>query len=94
MNDPRAFTRTCNLIFGILCLGCVVSFVVSFWGGEANMLGFPVLFFLAALLNFFAAWLRFRRDIRGRNQMLAGVLFLMGGLFLLVLCYVTVLCLW
>ena len=94
MDDPRAFTRTCNIIYGILCLGCIVSFVVSFWGGEPTLIGFPVLFLLAALLNFFSAWLRFRRDIRGHNQKSAGVLFLLGGILLLIICYVTVLCLW
>lgn len=94
MDDPGAFARTCNLITVLLCIGCAASFVFSFWGGEANMLGFPVLFFLAALLNFFTAWLRFRKDIRGRNQKGAGIRFLITGVLMLLISYIMVLCLW
>ena len=83
-----------TIFFSGCCLGCVFCFAISFIGGEANMLGFPVLFFLAAVMNFFTAWLRLRRDIRGRNQLPGGILSLAGGLILLVLSYVAVLNLW
>ena len=92
--DPRTFTRNCNIVYAVICLGCVVCFAVSFLGGEANMLGFPILFFLAALMNFFTAWLNLRKDIRGHNQKAAGFLAAAGGILLVLLSYVAILNIW
>ena len=94
MNDPRAFARFCNIVSVVLCTGCVLAFAFSFRGGEANMMGFPILFLLAALLQFFSAWQNFRRDIRGRNRKGAGIGGVLSGVVMLALCYVMILCLW
>ena len=92
--DPRTFTKISNIVYVVLCLGCAACFIVSFLGGEVNMLGFPVLFFLAAVMNFFTAWLRLKKDIRGHNQKAAGLTALLSGLILLALSYIMVLNLW
>ena len=93
-SDPRMFTKRCNIVYIVLTLGCAAGFIVSFLGGDANLLGFPVVFFLAAIMNFFTAWLRFRKNIRGQNQKAAGFLALTGGILLLVICYISILNIW
>ena len=94
MNDPTAFTRVCNVIMIILCIGCIVFFALSFRGGEVNMMGFPVLFLLAALMQFFRAWQNIRRDIRGRNHKGAAAGHVIVGIAMLLISYIMVLCLW
>lgn len=94
MNDPTASTRIGNIIMIVLCIGCILSFALSFRGGEITMLGFPILFFLAALMQFFQAWQRFRKDIRGKNQKGAGIAFLIAGILMLCVSYIMIFCLW
>lgn len=92
--DLRRFQSFANTVYVILCIGCTAAFVISVWGGNVTMVGFPVLFLLAAILNFFTAHIRFRKDIRGRNQRLSGIWHVIWGIILLALCYVTILCVW
>lgn len=92
--DSRQFQTFSNAVHIILCLGCIAAFAASLWGGNVTMMGFPILFLLAAVLNFFTAHIRFRKDIRGRNQRLSGIRHIIWGIVLLGLCYVTILCIW
>ncbi|MBO6163848.1 MAG: hypothetical protein J6N77_02240 [Lachnospiraceae bacterium] len=92
--DARRFGTLANAVHIVLGLGCILAFAISLWGGEVTMVGFPVLFLLAAILNFFTAHTRFRKDIRGRNLRLSGIRHVVWGVVLLILCYVTIMCVW
>lgn len=92
--SPRTFQHVCDGLYIALCAGCLLAFCLPFVMTGSPLKGFPVLFFLAALLNLLTSLLKFRKDGNRRNQKLQGVFFLLTTAGLLCLSYISAVCLW
>ncbi len=91
---PGTFQRVCDALYLLIMLGCAAAFVLSWRGRQVTMKGFPVLFFLAAGMNFLTSFLKFRRDSHRKNRKLEGIFYLLAALALLALTWVSAVCIW
>jgi len=80
-----------HIVVGILI---VIFAVLAFLNPDENRILFPVIFLLAAVLNFANGYDRYRRG-RGRKHLRTGGMILMAvGAGLLLLCIVSTLTIW
>ncbi len=90
MFDKRRNPRNISLFLDLLHIGVgilvVICAILAFLYPEQNQILFPVIFWLAALLNGVNGWVRIRTDTRGKRSrnggillcVAAGVLFVIG----------------
>lgn len=72
----------------------VILAVFSFLNAENNLVLFPVIFILAAILNLVNGWVKIRRSGRDKKKLLAGFGLLLFGSGLTALAIVSALSIW
>lgn len=82
---------TLHIIIGI---AVVIMAVISFVNPEEYMFFFPVIFFLAAVLNLVTGRYRYRKSIRNRRQKAAAVVQMLFGAALVVLAVISAVSIW
>lgn len=82
---------TLHIVIGI---AVVVMAVVSFINPEEYMFLFPVIFFLAAILNVVTGRYRVSRAVRNKRQKAAGILQILFGLALVILTVISAISIW
>ncbi len=90
MSDKRRNPRNLSVFLDFLHIGIgilvVVCAVLAFLYPEQNQILFPVIFWLAAILNGVNGWVRIKADTRGKRSrsggiflcVIAGALFVIG----------------
>ncbi|MCI8949601.1 MAG: hypothetical protein HFG49_06085 [Lachnospiraceae bacterium] len=80
-----------HIAVGILI---VVLAVFSFLNPDRNLVLFPVIFMLAAILNLVNGWVKIKRSGRDRKKQLSGAGLLLFGISLVLLSAVSALSIW
>lgn len=80
-----------HIVVGIII---VVLAVISFLNAENNLVLFPVIFMLAAVLNLVNGWVKIRQSGRNRKKLAAGSGVLLFGVFLVLLSVISALSIW
>lgn len=88
---PAFILDMMHIVTGILIVGLAV---LAFLNPEDNMILFPVIFLLAAILNFFNGLDRFRAERGQKKKRMTGVVLMAVGAGLLVLCIVSAITIW
>jgi len=92
--DPRAYQRMVDALHILICICIVVLAVMAFLNPEEYHAVYPIIFFLAAVLNAVEASGKMKRDSKGRNHKAAGVGFGLLALLLLALTAISALSVW
>ncbi len=78
MSDKRRNPRNLSMFLDILHIGVgilvVICAVLAFLYPEQNKILFPVIFWLAAVLNGVNGWVRIKTDTRGKRSRSGGIL--------------------
>lgn len=85
------FLDGAHILIGILIVALAI---VSFFNPEGHLLLFPIIFFLAAILNILNGIFRIRVSGRGKKKKASGLLTLIFGIALLTLTLVSAVSLW
>ncbi len=97
MNLQEKRKKSANIAFALDMLHIVVGILIvilAFLNPDENRILFPVIFLLAAVLNFANGYDRYRRG-RGRKHLRIGGMILMAvGAGLFLLCIVSTLTIW
>ena len=97
MNLQEKRKKSANIAFALDMLHIVVGILIvifAFLNPDENRILFPVIFLLAAVLNFANGYDRYRRG-RGRKHLRTGGMILMAvGAGLFLLCIVSTLTIW
>ena len=80
-----------HIAVGILI---VILAVLSFLNPDNNLVLFPVIFMLAAILNLVNGWVKIKRSGRDRKKQAAGAGLLLFGIILFLLSVVSALSIW
>lgn len=95
MQEKRKYTRissfaldVLHIVVGILI---VIFAVLAFLNPDENRILFPAIFMLAAVLNFANGYDRFRRGRGKRKKKAAGIILMMVGTGLFLLCVLSTL---
>ena len=72
----------------------VILAVISFLNAENNLVLFPVIFMLAAVLNLVNGWVKIRQSGRDKKRLAAGIGILIFGIGLVLLSVICALCIW
>ena len=87
--NPRSGQLLVDFVHIVICILIVVLAVLAFLDPEGHTMVYPVIFFLAAVLNGIEAAGRLRRDAKGKKRMAAGIAFSLVAVFLLALAVVS-----
>ena len=98
MNLQEKRKKSANIAFALdmlhIVVGILIFAVLAFLNPDENRILFPVIFLLAAVLNFANGYDRYRRG-RGRKHLRTGGMILMAvGAGLFLLCIVSTLTIW
>lgn len=72
----------------------VILAIISFLNAENNLVLFPVIFMLAAVLNLVNGWVKIRQSGRDRKKQAAGAGLLLFGVLLVALSGVSAFSIW
>ena len=98
LNLQEKRKKSANIAFALdmlhIVVGILIFAVLAFLNPDENRILFPVIFLLAAVLNFANGYDRYRRG-RGRKHLRTGGMILMAvGAGLFLLCIVSTLTIW
>ena len=83
-----------DLIHIVIGIAIVMLSVISFLNPNGHLTLFPVIFFLAAVLNYVNGYFRINQSGRDKKKKIGGVLLLLLGTGLTVLAVVSAVSLW
>ena len=92
--SSRSMDFFLNLVHIIVGIMIVILAVLSFLNAENNLVLFPVIFILAAVLNLVNGWVKIRRRGRDKKKLLAGAGLLLFGSALVLLAVVSAFSIW
>lgn len=92
--NPRSGQLLVDVIHILICILIVILAVLAFLNPAEHTMVYPVIFFLAAVLNVIEAAGKLKRDNRGKKQLAAGVSFSFVAAVLLVLTAVSAVSVW
>lgn len=91
-------SRKIGLFLDVLHIGIgtiiVILAIISFLNAENNLVLFPVIFMLAAVLNLVNGWVKIRQSGRDKKKMAGGAGLLFFGIALVVLSGISAFSIW
>lgn len=98
MNKKKNSMRMVNMIVDFIhigiCIAIIILAVIAFLRPMQNTQCYPVVFFLAAVLNFTSAYARMNQFRPGKNRPASGIGVLLLGFFFLVLSVISGITIW
>ena len=92
--DERAHQKFLDFFYIVCGRLCLALAIRSLFPAGAGMRFFPLIFFIAAILNLVSAYSKFRSsDTRYRNGA-SGLFLMLMGIVMLALTYVSGICIW
>lgn len=91
---PRKYGMLLDWMHIVIGVVIVIMAVLAFTDPAANMILFPLIFFLAAFLNLMTGGFYIRMYPRNRKKQVSGVLYLLSGLVILALFAVSAVSIW
>ena len=92
--DERAHQKFLDIFYVICGLLCLALAILSLFPAGADMRFFPLIFFIAAILNLVSAYSRFRSSDTRYRSSASGLFLALMGAAMLVLTYVSGICIW
>lgn len=92
--SPRNITLIMDWVHIVLGFLIVIMAVIAFLNPEGNMILFPLIFFLAAILNFSNGIHRYRQSGRIKRKKVMGIGQLVLAVFLLAIAVVSAVSIW
>lgn len=83
-----------DVVHVVICICIVILTVLVFLDPAGHMMVYPVIFFLAAVLNGMEAAGKLKRDHKGKNKKIAGMVFVVMTAVLLVLTVISAVSVW
>lgn len=91
-------SRNLGFFLDVLHLGLgsiiVILAVISFLNAENNLVLFPVIFMLAAVLNLVNGWVKIRQSGRNKKKIAGGAGLILFGIALVVLSCISAFSIW
>lgn len=98
MNKKKSSMRMINMVVDFIhigiCIAIIILAVVVFLRPMQNTQCYPVIFFLAAVLNFTSAYARMSQVHPGKSRIASGVAVLILGILFLVLSIISGISIW
>ncbi|MDO5411656.1 MAG: hypothetical protein Q4F21_14635 [Lachnospiraceae bacterium] len=98
MNKKRNSMRMINMVVDFIhigiCIAIIALAVVVFFRPMQNTECYPVIFFLAAVLNFTSAYARMNRFRLNRNHSASGIAVLVLGILFFILAVISGVSIW
>lgn len=98
MNKKKNSMRMINMIVDFIhigiCIAIIVLAVIVFLRPMHNTQCYPIIFFLAAVLNFTSAYARMNRFRPGKSRPASGIAVLIFGVFFLILAVISGISIW
>ena len=91
---PRNTTFLVDMFHILVGIAIVILGVISFLNPEGNMLLFPIIFLLAAVLNMANGIYRVRQNKREKKKKMAGLSLILFGIVLMFLAVVSAVSIW
>ncbi len=85
-HSPRKLGTILDVTHIMIGICVVLMAIFAFFDPERYMFLFPIIFFLAALLNFLTGWFYIRMFPRIRKKKAAGVMYIVISVVIAVLC--------
>lgn len=92
--NPRSGQLLVDVVHILICVLIVILAVLTFLDPAGHTMVYPVIFFLAAVLNGIEAAGKLKRNNRGKKQLAAGISFSFMTAVLLVLTAVSAVSVW
>ena len=92
--NPRSGQLLVDVLHILICILIVILAVLAFLNPAGHTMVYPVIFFLAAVLNGIEAAGTLKRNNRGKKQLAAGISFSLMTAVLLVLTAVSAVSVW
>lgn len=92
--NPRASQLMADIIHVVICICIVILAVLAFLDPAGHMIVYPIIFFLAAVLNGIEAAGKLKRDYKGKNRKVSGMVFVLLTAALLVLTVISAVSVW
>ena len=92
--NPRSVQLLGDIAHILICICIVALAVLAFLDPAGNSMVYPVIFFLAAVLNGMEAAGKLRRGSKKKNQKAAGLVFALAAFALLILTAVSAVSVW
>lgn len=92
--NPRRFPIFVDIFHIIICIAIVILTVFLFLNPEKNQLLFPVVFFLATLLNAVNAVVKWKMENARGSHMVSAVFFGIVAVLLFILTIISVMSVW
>lgn len=92
--NPRTYQMMVDVLHVLICICIVVLAVLAFLNPAEYQVVYPIIFFLAAVLNAIEASSKLRRDNKGKNHKAASFGFGLVALVLLILTVVSAMSVW
>ena len=92
--NPRFGQLLVDVVHILICVLIVILAVLTFLDPAGHTMVYPVIFFLAAVLNGIEAAGKLKRNNRGKKQLAAGISFSFVAVILLVLTVVSASSVW
>lgn len=98
MNKKKSSMRMINMVVDFIhigiCIAIIALAIIVFLRPMQNTQCYPVIFFLAAVLNFTSAYARMNRFRPGRNRFASGIVALVFGVLFLLLSIISGISIW
>lgn len=92
--NPRSGQLLVDVLHVLICVLIVILAVLAFLDPAGHIMVYPVIFFLAAVLNGIEAAGKLKRNNRGKKQLVAGISFSFLTVVLLALTAVSAVSVW
>lgn len=98
MNKKKNSMRMINMVVDFIhvgiCIAIIALAVVVFLKPMQNTQCYPVIFFLAAVLNFTSAYARMNQVRPGKSRLASGIVVLIFGILFLILAVISGISIW
>ncbi len=98
MNRKKSSMHMMNMVVDFIhigiCIAIIVLAVIVFLKPMKNVQCYPIIFFLASVLNFTSAYARMNQIRPGRNRSTSGIGVLILGIFFLILSIISGISIW
>lgn len=92
--SPRKYGTLLDWLHIVIGVVIVIMAILAFTNPSDNMILFPLIFFLAALLNIVTGWFYMKMYPRVKKKRALGAGYLITGMVILLLCIISAISIW
>ena len=92
--SPRKAGTFIDLVHIVLGSATIVLAVFAITNPEKNRVLFPVIFFMASIINFVSSWFNFKMFPRMKKKRVSAILYLFTGVLIFLLFVISAVSIW